>query len=184
MRNKKYDRQYERYDYLKKIHICVNCGNMETEPNSIYCFECREKIYNRNSRYYEQNKEKLKRQRKDYFKNLYYQRKELGICTKCGKRNVCSKSSTLCIDCYVKKKRQKDKRWNNEIPRDERKYYNLCYVCGKAEIYKSNLCIKHYELVRNRMIELNKKPTLKMLIAREEYTKKYRDLKEKIFRKI
>lgn len=181
MRNIKYERQYERYDYLKKIHICTNCGNEEAEPNNIYCYECREKIYKRNAKYYKKNKEELNTKRKEYFKNLYHQRKEQGVCTKCGKRKVCKNSSILCIDCYIKHKKIKDKRWNNEIPRCERKYYDLCYICGKAKIYKSNLCKKHYNLAKNRMIELNKRPTLGMVIAREEYKKRFRELGNKIW---
>ena len=169
MRNEKYSRQYERYDYLKKIHICVNCGNEDAEPNSIYCLHCREKIYSRNRKYRKNNEEKMKTKEKDYFKNLYHKRKEQGICTKCGKRKVCRSSTTLCLECYIKHKRIKDKRWNNEISRSERKYYDLCYVCGKEKIYKSNLCKKHYDIARNKMISLNANPTPAMIKHREEY---------------
>ena len=133
MKNEKYKSQYERYDYLKKLHICVNCGNQEAEPNNIYCFECKEKKNKKNKDYYAKNKESLGKKRKEYFKNLYYKRKENGICTKCGKRKVCKNSKTLCIDCYVKRKRQKDKRWNNDMPRAERVSFRIMLYMWKKK---------------------------------------------------
>ena len=71
MRNSKYQNQYERYDYLKKLHICVNCGCEEAEPNIIYCLNCKEKIYKRNKDYYIKNKKNLdKEKKKEYVQNV------------------------------------------------------------------------------------------------------------------
>lgn len=182
MRNEKYTRQYERYDYLKKIHICVNCGNEDAEPNCIYCLDCKAKIYERNRKYREKNKEKIKNQQDNYYKNLYHKRKKQGICTKCGKRKVCKNSTTLCIDCYVKQKRRKDKRWNNEILRAERVGFGLCYICAKPRNNHDTLCDNCFNRCSDNMKKINAKPTEKMVEARKEYGQYMFKFKESIFK--
>lgn len=181
-RNKKYNIQYERYDFLKKIHICVNCGNEEAEPNSIYCLECKEKVYERNKEYYKKNKTKLNNKNKAYNRQKYYERKNKEICTKCGKRKITKQSETLCIECYIKRKRVKDKRWNNEIPRSERPRYNLCYICGKEKNNDKTICNECFERLRNNMKKLNDNPTEKMKKARKEYSDNMFKFKEGIFK--
>lgn len=183
MRNEKYKNQYERYDYLKKIHICTNCGNEESEPNSNLCLECKEKIYSRKKNYYIRNKKEINQKQKKYFKNLYYQRKEKGICTKCGKRKMCKNSTTLCLDCYVKSKRRKDKRWNNDIPRSERVAYGLCYICGSKRKEHNTLCDNCYSRSKNKMDLLNANPTNRMLDAREKYKNNMSNLNKLLFKK-
>lgn len=183
MRNEKYERQYERYDYLKRLHICVNCGNEDAEPKSIYCLECREKNYKRNKEYRARNIERLKEGQRKYFKSLYYKRKESGICTKCGKRKVCTNSTTLCIDCYVKKRRKKDKRWNNEIPRAERVGFGLCYICAEPREVHNTLCNKCFQRCSTVMKKTNASPTERMKKARKEYSDYMFKFKESLFKK-
>lgn len=166
MPRSEYDK--ERYIWLKEHHICVNCGNEDADYKSTLCFKCKEKIYKRNNDYYLKNKQKIDDRKREYRRKQYHIRKENGICTKCGKRKVCRKSTTLCIDCYIRQKRRKDKRWNNDIDRDDRVGLGLCYICGKKLNKHNVLCDKCLENSIMKMKKINDNPTDKMLEAREK----------------
>lgn len=181
MRNPKYKNQYERYDWLKEHGICVNCGQEDACIRSIYCEKCGEKFYNRNRKNYLANIEEHKKRNREYSKRLYAQRKEKGLCPKCGKKAVDGK--TLCLSCLVKQRKRKDPRWNNSVERSMRNDVGLCYVCGKPLQKYDKLCDDCHDRVSKRMKELNADPTAAMIKAREEYVKKYRQFKDELFKK-
>lgn len=159
MENKsKATKSRERYVWLKEHHVCVGCGHEDAEPNRVYCFECAEK---RNAKYrkiYQESREEEKEKARKRCKKLYYERKEKGICTKCGKRKVYVKSTIYCMECYLKENRRL-KRYCNGIPKSERPNYGLCYTCGKRELYSASLCTECYERQSKNMKRLNANPT-------------------------
>ncbi len=180
-----YNRSKKDYLFAKAHGICVNCKNETAEPGKTLCFECAEKSRARNRKAAanrtEEQKETMRRKHAEYCRQKYAERKAAGICTKCGERKAV-RGRTLCIDCRTKRRRKKDPRWNNDIPRSERVGYGLCYVCGKPVCRESkSLCLEHYELYSGLMRHRNANPTEKMIRAREEYAEKYREFKRIIY---
>ena len=164
----------------------MNCKSEAAEPGKTLCFKCAEKDRERARKRREGMSEEQKKaqysKNAEYNRRTYAERKAAGICTKCGKRKV-APGSVLCIDCRTKKRRKKDPRWNNDIPRSERKEHGLCYICGAPVCQESkSLCRKHYELYSNRMKHLNANPTEKMIKAREEYAKEFRGFKKLLWK--
>lgn len=158
----------ERREWLKAHHICVRCGNEDAEPNSTFCLECLEKRRVWGRKYYKKNKNKLDKNNRQCHKRLYWERKKQGICTKCGKRKVCRKSTIYCIDCYIKCNRAYREK-NPGISRSERPAYGLCYRCGKQGLYSDKLCRSCFEDSSNFMKALHEKATPAMLDAKENY---------------
>lgn len=86
------------------------------------------------------------RKRADYQKKLRAQRKEAGLCTRCGKREATR--GILCIDCYTKDKRYKHERnytgivefWKNN---------NLCTKCGAQRAPGHKLCERHLKIAQD-----------------------------------
>lgn len=103
-------------------------------------------------------------------------RQEHGLCTQCGKPVVPGKR--LCIDHLVKKRRTRDPRWNNEIPRSERPSYGICWLCGKRPILpEKTLCKQCFQSMSDRAKQQARNPTPAQLKAREKY-------KESFYRKM
>ena len=156
--------------WLNEHGICRDCGQRDVEPNTQLCFECSERKYKKAKEYYEKNKEKILEQTRQRSKMIYAERKEKGICVKCGKRQSV-KDKTLCLDCYAKKKRKKDPRWNNEFPRSMRPELGLCYVCAKQLNKHKSLCDTCLEMGREKMKKINSNPTDGMIAQRERWKK-------------
>lgn len=135
------------------------------------CFECAERKYKKAKEYYEKNKEKILEQTRQRSKMIYVDRKQKGICVKCGKRQSI-KEKTLCLDCYSKKKKKKDPRWNNEFPRSMRPELGLCYVCSKPLNKHKSFCDECLEMGREKMRKLNSNPTEGMIAQRERWKKR------------
>lgn len=89
------------YEYYKKHHICVNCGQEDAERNSTLCFRCRIKNRERAIDYYKRHKEDIKEKKRIKNKERYNYLKENGICTSCGKRKT--KNNKICCEhCAAK----------------------------------------------------------------------------------
>lgn len=163
----------------------MNCKTEVAEPGKALCIECAEKSRERNrkaeAKRTEEQKKILHEKAAERNRRIYSQRKAAGICTKCGKHKAVF-GRTLCIDCLTRKRRQKDRRWNNDIPRSERVGYGLCYVCGDPVCRENEkLCQKHHDRYSEQMRRLNANPTENMIKARQEYAKNYRVFKNSVF---
>lgn len=165
VRNPKYAYGYEVYDWRKQKGICVNCGIERACIGIILCPDCWEKSNLRNRKYYETHKEEVLKNNRINGKKLYWYRRENGLCTKCGHKAV--KDKSLCLSCITKKRRKKDPRWNNDLDRNERPSYGLCYVCAKPLNKYEKLCDECYEKAKEKMLQLNANPTEAMLKVRE-----------------
>lgn len=177
-------RQKEDYLFAKKNGICVNCKTECAEPGKTLCIECAEKIYAKNRNYMkslsDEKKKMIYARNAERNRAIYTERKRKKLCVKCGKR-CAIQGKTTCLECYVKRKRKKDKRYNNEIPRSERKHYGMCYVCAAQICEESDvLCKEHYMLYKNQMEKLNANPTEAML----EHRQYLRDLEHARIEKI
>ena len=98
--------------------------------------------------------------KKKYFKERYRQRKEHGLCTKCGKPAMTNK--TLCKECAEK---------NKNKYREDREFFKtlgLCPKCGKNKLFGSEKtcpeCLAYAE-------KINAKHAIKTAGSKEAYNK-------------
>ncbi len=143
--------------YKKMIGQCVRCSNA-AEPGKTLCLEC---LGRDSDRYHaserKSNETKMVR---------YYERKENGICTRCGKNP--KKKGLLCGRCYGKfRSKQIAKR--SDILRHERPSYGLCYICGEPKMTDRNVCESCYK-IRQQTV-----PAM-VAIANSEYFRKLNGL--------
>lgn len=121
--------------YKKMIGQCVRCSNA-AEPGKTLCLEC---MGSENDKYHDSGKKKDQGAKM----RTYYERKESGICTRCGKRD--KEKGLLCGRCYGKYRAKKEAK-RCDILRSERLSYGLCYVCGKPKMTDRNVCESCYEV--------------------------------------
>ncbi len=133
-RRRKYREDREWYAVLG---ICPYCRKEKLNKGEKMCLECREKGNEQNRRKYENmsTEKKVEYLKKDSEagKRIYRERKESGICVKCGKRKA-EKGKVMCSIC-LGKKRNRARRLYQEmhdiLPREDRIAYGLCYICGE-----------------------------------------------------
>lgn len=138
----------ELYEWYKKNGICPSCGSNPAAPNRVRCWDCLAK--NADSQYGKQRNKKAKEKFKLYAVELRSERKKNGQCIWCGKK-ICSQSTCLCLDCFLKNKRRTAANRKNAIPRSERVAYGLCYRCGKPLDTNRSLCKKCAESVTQNL---------------------------------
>lgn len=132
----KSDRQF----YLSH-GICPYCRTEKLFGSERSCPECRVKRIE----FVEKNRRKnLKRSNErsnEYHKKTYLERKQKGLCVRCGKRQV-KNGNAYCKQCLIKKREYEKKAREKRgilIPRSERVANGLCYICG-APIEAGRLC--------------------------------------------
>ena len=98
------------YEFYKKHHICVKCGQEDAERNSTLCFRCR--IKNRESaiKYYKSHKEEQKERKRIRSKKRYNTLKERGLCTSCGKRHT-ENNKVYCKYCSARANERNRKKY-------------------------------------------------------------------------
>ena len=126
----------ETYRFLKKRGYCVKCGKEKAFYNHVMCPFCIEKDSLRSQNKTETQDQKEKRN--DRRRTAYYDRKENGLCVRCGKKEATV--GTTCLECYVKHKRSRDdwRRRSGTV-----KGYaeaGLCIRCGAVPEAGRNLC--------------------------------------------
>ena len=83
---------------------------------------------------------------KELHKRLYRERKENGFCVRCGLKQATN--GVYCLECYLKRKRQRKNHINQHIEWREK---GLCYVCGSVCEAGHKVCIKHLEIKQKAM---------------------------------
>lgn len=162
--------------YYTSRGICGKCGKRPVEPGRLKCFECLDADVNAHKRMMERKSPEERRrimdQKNAERRNRTAYRQEHGLCTQCGKPVVPGKR--LCIDHLAKKRRTKDKRWNNEIPRSERPSYGICWLCGKRPILpEKTLCEQCFRSMSDRAKERAKHLTQAQLEARKKWNESF-----------
>jgi len=130
------------YEYYKSHHICVSCRKEDAEPDSIYCWECREKARERGRVKYEKEKNSIEYLNKKRIsdKKRYEKRKSDGRCTSCGVLKAVP-GKTRCQKCLNKRKR-------GGVSFPLRKYLGICLHCDKPVVEGYSLCRNHLEIQR------------------------------------
>ena len=126
--NKHNQRRRKDREFYRENHICPICTINPLFGTEGTCPECRAKNTEAKAKYREEHKEEHLKYQRHYQKQNYAKNKELGICTKCGKRKA-DEGLFTCSLCRAKiNARRQEKRG---IPRCERNSYGLCYICAK-----------------------------------------------------
>lgn len=135
----------ENREFYREHHLCVDCGKVKVPESEKTCPECRAK----RSKWRKPLSEKIKSDFKHYQKSLYYQRKEQGICTKCGKRKSMP-NKVKCGICLAKDaENHRKKKLNKQNTKEYRKENHLCYHCGnEIDVTDGQLCSSCLEKCR------------------------------------
>lgn len=140
-REKKREEQRADREFYRSHGICPYCRTERIFGSEGACPECRAKFENANERHRKKNREKCREQSNAYHRKYYHERKEKGICVRCGKYPA-KEGGTYCVRCSAKKKEYERKVREKRgviIPRSERVENGLCYICG-APIKEGRIC--------------------------------------------
>lgn len=142
-------------------HRCANCGAKDeyTLSGRKQCKKCcdRGKAYRNGYRHprevesEQERKEKLRKYKREWQKDLRNWRKEHNQCIECGDKDALTMAGrTLCQSCWEKRYKKpfvsKEQRrleigqTTKPINRSERPDYGLCYICGNPITESYRLC--------------------------------------------
>lgn len=99
--------------FFTSIGICPRCGKNKLFGDEKSCPECRAKESQYESKRWVEQHDKRLSDRKKSFNRLYHERKQQGICVKCGKRNADEKHVT-CEWCRKKENAKAVERRNRK----------------------------------------------------------------------
>ena len=132
----------EHRDFSKKHGLCPDCGKNKLFGQERRCPECLARVYESNIKSRNKNKEYAS----EYYKKDILRLKSNGICRGCRKKTV-MQGHTYCEKCLIKKRNKRNS--SIEIPRSERYYYGICYICGEKLDGEKRLCNKCSERISN-----------------------------------
>ena len=136
----------ERAFYVS-IGLCPRCGRNKLFGDEKNCPECSAKAQEYNERYRAEHPEQFRRYINAYHKSMYQQRKEAGMCVRCGKRKplyndlrcgICKEKMTL--------RRQERRVRDGRLTRKERLEQGFCYFCGAETLPGMKVCEKHRQV--------------------------------------
>ena len=147
MDKREYMRQYkkERYEYLKRLGICVECGSEDAWNGRTKCLQC---LHSTKEASEAARSEDSKKQRKKYLSKKRDLCVAFGICRECLKREV-AEGKLRCNRCITKQK----VRYANKtsLKREDRTALGLCYFCGEEALEGKKTCHKHYKMVSDNL---------------------------------
>lgn len=128
-----------------KSGVCPICRSEPILGSEKSCPECRAKSSEKRAENRSQNKQKYNENHRNYSRSKYQERKENGICTRCGKRKAKAGYST-CEMCQFKNREYKRIKYGRKPDRTERIEYGICYFCENPIKDGYKVCEKHYEM--------------------------------------
>ena len=135
------------YQWYKQHGICVDCNRENALPGITYCRCCKARRIEYNRTEWERHKERLIPINRERNKSLYWQRKEAGLCTRCGK-NQPDTGKAKCTRCLRKDAQihQKSARGKSVQSRYDWLSKGLCWTCGKnPHIKGKKVCQSCYD---------------------------------------
>lgn len=132
------------YWFYKSKGICVNCCSEKAAKGRAKCLNCLDddsvrKMLER-SKWTPEKRETVNRSRSVRSKKQWQERKESGLCPRCGKRKPES-GYVQCKYCRFKVAKQAEKlrRKRGALPKDLMCDGYHCVCCG-GEVYKTKVC--------------------------------------------
>lgn len=112
--------------------ICIACGRNDAVKGIKLCQECRLKQADASAEYHEAHREKRLAEFKVRNKERYKQRRETGLCVRCGKRPA-AEGRIRCGICLAKDRARHEKRRREQgvMPRYLFGNGEFCVTCGK-----------------------------------------------------
>lgn len=123
----------ERIELLDRLGMCHKCEKARPAPNRKYCYNCLDKIRERNIAKYDPEKAKAYQARR---RELYREHIANGICTRCRKKAT---HGMYCYEHYIEarrrsainaERRRNERRDRGLIP-EVRRANGLCLRCGE-----------------------------------------------------
>ena len=127
--------------WFKEHGICPRCHKAPIMGYEKVCVECKAYSTNRILKKRENNKEKYNEYMSNYQREQTRKRRELGICTRCGK-NKTDGVHAMCAICRTKKQTGTNGTDNGK----QRVKNGLCYWCGQPVKQGYKVCEKHYQM--------------------------------------
>lgn len=141
---KENERHREDVKALVAMGFCRICQKNKAKPNSTYCDDCSQKMYEYNRKRYMDNPEYFHEINRRSQKKTYELRKEQGICTRCGKRKA-ERGKVKCRLC-LDKDAQRHALKADTIPYENRIALGICRFCGNPVKEGYRTCEKHYQM--------------------------------------
>lgn len=137
------------YDYYKRKGICTRCC-VKKATKGVVCFDCWAELkFFRAKRSEQEQKYRQEHlaHRLEYERMKRVERKENGVCVKCGKRQA-TEGKTTCTQCRAKINIYQEKYRNQKrkIPIELYRKDGYCSMCGSTDLVEGKkLCHKCYE---------------------------------------
>lgn len=93
------------YEFYKKHHICVRCGQEDAERKHTMCLSCMMKSREESLNYSMSHREEINEKSRIRSKIRYERLKQEGLCTACGKRHT-EHNKIQCKYCSARKNAQ------------------------------------------------------------------------------
>lgn len=123
--------------------ICPVCRKEKLFGDEKQCILCREKAFERKKPLTDEQKKRYAETFKKSQRELYKERSENGICTRCGKIKA-ERGKKKCAVCLEKDAIRHRLKTDVTHSREYRKEHNLCYRCGGIRKEGYLLCEKCY----------------------------------------
>ncbi len=134
----------ERRHWYQDNGICPRCEKNSIMGDEKVCPECNAKFASRASKIRESNREEYNKKQRVIHKNIHNNRKEQGICTRCGKRKA-DEGYRTCGICQAKTREYKRIKYGKP-DRSARFEQGLCYFCDNLTKDGYKVCEHHYQM--------------------------------------
>lgn len=142
---KKNDEKTENYRLYQSCGICPICRINPIMGDEKSCPECKAASGSYSNYRRSENRDRYNQTHREWAKMEYSRRKELGICTRCGKRKALN-GKVMCGVCADKVRKQKEKkRMPVSMERAERPENGICYFCDNPVKEGYKVCEQHYQ---------------------------------------
>lgn len=135
------------YQWYRQHGICTDCHSENALPGIAYCRCCKAQRIEYNRKNWEKQKEKRNPINRERNKSVYRQRKEAGLCTRCGKKKP-ETGKVKCSRCLRKDAQihRKSARGRNVQSRYDKLSQGLCWTCCKfPHIPGKKICQSCYD---------------------------------------
>lgn len=153
--------QRETREFYRNNGFCPECGKEKLFGKEKVCILCSAKKFEYDQKYKVEKYGSIKEGNRKRYQRRNQYCKENNLCRSCGKRKN-AEGHTYCTTCLIKKrergKEYRNKHENDGIPRSERPYYGLCYMCGeKLDNQESSFCTKCRERTAKNFDKVDRK---------------------------
>lgn len=148
--NRKYRKEVK--DFCREIGVCTTCNKNKAAPNHVQCADClyKQTLYRMKYKPAKEKKEKYIRNKSEARKIQYEQRKEDGLCVRCG-RKILDKRYVVCHICRNEMSKRKREQYAETHEMKSKYDRNACRICGKQVVQGKRYCKEHYQDKLNEM---------------------------------